>query len=197
MLIAKAGVNESRGIFALLKSVDHKYFSRYSIAATLQEGKNEGYVNYAEKGASMQQTTDSEPYVTVTFRTPMIVTSYMIVNAYYKINRTYPTAWNITGRYYDEQEIELDSQKGIKFCELTNCEGIVKSFKIASPKMITSFTIKGTSNSAGNSYLIISSFDLFGKLCHDMSCSRVTCKCYNKRPNTAIFIEMMIALITR
>ena len=117
MLNVELGNNTVNGIFASLKCIDGVYFSRYSIHTTLTHGNITNIVSYPEYGDSMQCTTSEAPYVTVTFKTPMIVSGYMMVNAYYIIPRSYPTAWKVTGKYLDNPEVELDSQTNFKFCE--------------------------------------------------------------------------------
>ena len=193
MINAKYESGSSKGIFAVLRAIDHKYFSRYSILANLANGTINNLVNYHENGVSMQYTTNKEPYIYVNLSEPMIIRGYMIVNAFYSVVRTYPTAWKITGRYKNEEEFPVDSKSGIAFCTGTRCDdGYIKTYKLNTPKKVTSLTIKGISNSENKPYFILSSFDLFGVMFNDR-----TYQFINRKKQDVVIIEALVALLTK
>ena len=184
------------GIFRQLKSIDKKYFSRYSIEANLSYGTKEQIVNYYEKGVNMVYTQDNSPYITVNFNTPLYITNYSIVNAYYEGQRTFPTEWIIEGKYRNNQKHVIDYRNGYFFCErATHCsKGYVKTFSVNKTGPFSSLTIKGIANSDGNPYLILSSLEFFGILCSRSKCI-YPLTCNNRRNHLSIRLSKLLFIV--
>ena len=155
--------NSVNGIFNYLKLNDGKYLSRYRVETNVELGNETCLYSFQTSGINdYVATITGNGDITFHFDFPFYLTDYSFVNAAGEVAHSYPTGWNVYGKYKDSITYMMSSIRYAKFCEGSTCTGAstIKTYHIKRPKRINEIIISNNKRR-----LVVRSFEFFGVFC--------------------------------
>ena len=166
------GDESLKGIFALLRHIDGRYLSRYSlIGDESYKPSLENIVKAFEVDYSYVIVYKAE--ITFQFNQFFIATNYSIQNGYVEgESHTYIKSWDLIGVDNNGNERIIDKHTDFQLCPtIINCDhAITKTFQIANPRPFKKYILRQYENSYPEfTYLLVRYIDFFGILCSENS----------------------------
>ena len=159
-------VSSIHGLFSVLKELNGKYKSRY----TIDESTDNTLEIDSYFDVNHQNYISVEDHFEITFRfnSSFLLTGYAIANAAPNKLNSYPTAWNIFGIDNHKNRHLLDSQSNQTFCESLSpaCTiETIKGYQIRKQfKAFNNFVFQQTANSDSHNYVFLKAIDFYGRV---------------------------------